>query len=164
MFGENPVSGRTTSTIWQAVRCLAAETEGAALVELTIVAPMLVMMVVGTMDLGLGVYRKMQVEHAAQAGAQYAIVNGLSSANISTAVTNATTFAGITASPAPSEFCGCPSTTQVTAASCAATCGDGTPAGQYVTVSAKATYTTVVSYSVFPSSFNLVAQSTVRIQ
>ncbi len=163
MFGEIPVSRTTASRIWRAVRRLAAETEGAALVELTIVAPMLLIMVVGTMDLGLGIYCKMQVEHAAQAGAQYAVVNGFSSANISTAVTGATTLAGVAASPAPSEFCGCPSTTQVTTASCTAS-ADGTLAGLFVTVSATATYTTVVPYPGFSNSFNLVAQSTVRIQ
>ncbi len=168
MFEEILVWKRAASALRQAVRRLAVETEGAALVEITILAPILLLMVVGTMDLGLGIYRKTQVEHAAQAGAQYAIVNGFpssctsspSTCPISLAVQNATTLA-VTPSINP-PFCSCPSTlpTHVT---CNSTCSDLTTAGHYVTVSATATYTTVAPYRFFPSSFNLAAQATVLI-
>ena len=109
------------------------------------------------MDFGLFAFRKMQVQHAAQMGAQYAAANGYSSANISSVVTddNLTTFA-INASPAPSQFCACPSSTGSTSATCSSTCGNGSAAGTYVTVSASATYNMLivpVHGKLFPSSF-----------
>src|SRR5215510_13370220 len=72
---------------------------GAVAVEFGLVATILVALTVCTADLGLGFYRYMQVQNAAQAGAQYAILRGYSSTAISSAVTNATTFSGISANP-----------------------------------------------------------------
>src|SRR5262245_48597219 len=91
----------------------AESVQGASAVEFAILAPILVFLLVCTLDLGLGFHSKMQVQNAAQAGAQYAIVNGFNATAISSAVTATTTLAGITASPAPSQFCGCPSNTGV---------------------------------------------------
>ena len=155
---------KTASAIRQAARRFIVATEGAALVEFSLFAPILLPMIVCTMDFGLGIYRNMQVQHAAQAGAQYAIAHGYDSSSISSAVTNATDFAGISASPAPNQFCGCPTDTGVTVVTCPATCDGGVVAGIYVTVSAQATYNTIVPYPLVGSSFALSAQSTVRIQ
>ena len=81
---------------------------------------------------------KMEVQNAAQAGAQYAIGQvSYDSSKISSAVTNATKFTAVT--PTSSEFCGCPTATGVKfcAASCN-TCNTGTCSlttqGHYVTV------------------------------
>jgi Flp pilus assembly protein TadG len=148
---------------------------GHALVEIAAFLPVIVMLIIGTIDFGLLIYSKMEVQHSAQAGAQYAIGHApsFSSASISSAVTNATAFRAtnlqaISASPAPSQFCGCPSSTGVTSAAgsppCSSKCSDGSAAGTYVTVSAKATYTTLLRYFLFSNSSTLVATSTVRIQ
>lgn len=152
-------------------------TAGAALVEFAVIAPVIGVIIVWIMDLGLFGYRQMQVQHAAQAGAQYAILVGegedsYSSSAISAAVTNATTFK-ISASPAPSQFFGCPSNAGVTDVAQNSTCPDGKVAGSYVTVSAQATYNPVVLMvpgKLFPStifasrSYTLKASATVRIQ
>ena len=103
---------------------------------------------------------------AAQAGAEYAMLNGFSTSAISGAVTG--TFPTITANPAPTQFCGCPSQSGVTTASVVSPpcslCADGSKAGTYVSVSAQGTYTTLINYPVIPNSFTFAAQSTVRIQ
>jgi Flp pilus assembly protein TadG len=135
---------------------------GAVSVEFVIIAPTLALMLVCTLD--LGIYRKMQVENAAQAGAAYAVLHGFTSSSIQNAVTSATSFAGVSASPAPSEFCGCASSSGITAATCASTCSSGSSPGTYVTVSAQATYNTLLPYPVVPNNYTLAAQSTVRIQ
>ena len=123
------------------------------------------LLLVFAIDLGVGFYRKMQVENAAQAGAQYAAVNGFNASAVSSAVLSATNFSGITASPAPSQFCGCPSSTGVTiAASCSSACSGGSAAGTYVAVSAQGTYSPLFSYPGIPSSYNFTAQATVRVQ
>jgi len=141
-----------------------AGSRGVAAIEFAIIAPILVLLMVCTVDLGQGIYRKMQVQNAAQAGAQYAAVHGFTASSISAAVTNATTFSGISASPSPTQFCGCPSVTGVTSASCNSTCTGGISSGTYVTASAQATYTTILPYPLLPTSFTFAAQSTVRIQ
>jgi Flp pilus assembly protein TadG len=138
-------------------------TNGTMAVEFAIIAPALVLMMACTVDLGMGIYRKMQVENAAQAGAEYAIEHGYTG-SIANVVSNATTFSGIIASPGPSEFCGCPSSTGITSAACNSTCPSGVAAGTYVTVSAQGTYNTILPYPVIPHTFTFAAQSTVRIQ
>lgn len=138
---------------------------GIAAIEFAIIIPMLMLMFVGLVDLGIGVYRSMEVKNAAQAGAEYAVVNGFNASAISTAVTSATRYSSIAASPAPTQFCGCASNTGVTNATCGATCSNGFTAGTYVTVSAAATYYSSLIYSrLFPKSFALTAISTVRIK
>jgi Flp pilus assembly protein TadG len=137
---------------------------GVAAVEFGLIVSFLAAMTICVADVGMGFYRKMQVQSAAQAGAEYAIVHGYSATSISNAVTAATSMAGISASPAPSEYCGCPSNTAVTAVDCASTCSDGSVPGTYVTVSAQGTYTTLLSYPMIPNSFTFNARASVRIQ
>jgi Flp pilus assembly protein TadG len=136
---------------------------GVAAVELALLSPVLIFTLVATFDIGMGLYREMQVQNAAQAGAQYAIFHGFSS-SLASAVTSATTFSGISASPAPSKFCGCPTNTGVTVADCSLPCSGGMSPGTYVTVSSQGVYNTILPYPMIPSSFTLTAQSTVRIQ
>src|ERR1700722_10980771 len=127
-------------------------TNGSALVEFAVIAPVLLVFAIYTMDLGLLAYARMEVQQAAQAGAQYVIGQGTyNSTAISTAVTNATRFTAVTGTS--SNFCGCPTTSGVTV--CAASCGScstGTCAttaqGNYVTVTATPTsrYKPLISF------------------
>jgi Flp pilus assembly protein TadG len=142
----------------------ACATSGVASVELAIIAPVLVLAIVGTADLGFGIYRRMQVQAAAQAGAEYAIVKGFSASGISNAVVSATPFTGVSASPEPQQFCGCPTATGITAISCNAACPDQSKPGAYVVVSARGSYATILPYPTFPPTFELSATSTARIQ
>ncbi|HUB95564.1 MAG TPA: TadE/TadG family type IV pilus assembly protein [Stellaceae bacterium] len=64
---------------WPLLRCRA----GTAAVEMAFIAPILVLMAAGMIDFGLGIYDKMLVADAAQAGATYAQLNANCS-NIST--------------------------------------------------------------------------------
>jgi Flp pilus assembly protein TadG len=139
-------------------------TTAVAAIEFAIVAPVLIVALVCTADLGLGIYHKMQVENAAQAGAQYAATNGYAASSISAAVTNTTGYSGISATPAPYQFCGCASDSGITTASCSTTCSGGFAAATYVTVSAQATYTTILPYPILPSSFTFTSAATVRLQ
>lgn len=142
----------------------ARDCRATAAAEFALIVPLLVATVVLTVDLGMGVFSKMQVEDAAQAGAQYAIIHGFDSGLISSAVTNATNNTGISSSPTPSQFCGCPSATGITATPCSAVCSSGNAPGTYVTVFAQGTYSTLVNYSIVPSNYTFNAQSTVRLK
>ncbi len=145
--------------------CAAEDVSGAVAIEFGILVPLLALMVVATLDIGLAIYRKMQVEDAAQAGAEYSIRNGFDPAAISAAVGAATNNPAITASPAPVQFCGCATGSSVSTATCGAPCSDGTLAGTYATVSAQTTFNTILSYgSIAPSTYTFTAQSTARLQ
>jgi Flp pilus assembly protein TadG len=137
---------------------------GNAAVEFALIVPLLVLLAIGCFDFSMGIYRKMQVDDAAQVGAQYAVVHGYDSAKISNVVVNATSFAGISASPAPTQFCGCPSAAGLTVVACNSICSNGLTSGAYVTVSSSGTYNTILSYPMIPSSFTLTGQGTVRLQ
>lgn len=142
----------------------AGNTSGAAAIEFGVVVPMLALMVTAVIDIGFGVYYKMQVEDAAQAGTEWAIRNGFDANAISNAVLSATNASKISASPAPTTFCGCANGSSVSSANCGTTCPGGAQAGTYVTVSAQMTYNTILSYPALPSNYNFTAQSTARLQ
>jgi Flp pilus assembly protein TadG len=137
--------------------------EGNAVVEFSIAAPVLAVIFVPLIDIGMAVYQKMQVQDAAQAGAQYAMAHGWNSSSIQAAVTSATALS-VTASPEPSKSCGCPDGSSVSAAACGSTCSDGQKAGTYVTVGAQVTYTPLLPYPAMGTSVTLSAQTTARIQ
>jgi len=138
--------------------------DGAAAIEFAIIGGVFSMLLVVSGDLGLAYYSNMQVQTSAQVGAEYAAVHGFSSSTISSAVTGATSTAGITATPVPAQFCGCPSGTSISNATCGTTCSDGTGVGTYVQVSASRTYTTLITYPGVPATYAQTATSTVRIK
>jgi Flp pilus assembly protein TadG len=145
-------------------RRFAKNTSGVAAIEFAVLGAVLCMMVVAVGDLGLGFYSNMQVQNSAQAGAQYAAVHGFNASSISNAVTSATSVTGITASPAPTQYCACVSGSTMTTATCGTTCTGGMTAGTYVSVSAARSYSTLISYPGFPATYSQAATSTVRIQ
>jgi len=145
------------------IRRLLGERSGAAAVELALALPFLAAVLLPMVDIGMAAYQQMAVDDAAQAGAAYALVHGWNSSAIQAAVASASDIAGISASPAPSQFCGCPSGSAVATASCGSNCANGQAAGTYVTVSARRSFTPLVPYSGFGASTVLSASSTVRL-
>jgi Flp pilus assembly protein TadG len=137
--------------------------DGVGAIEFAFVAGILTMLLLGICDFGIGFWEKMQVGNAARAGAQYAVKNGYDSTNIATAVTNATNLAGVQASPAPSQACGCPNAASgITPSTCGAVCPNGDIAGTYVTVSAQVSYRTLFAWPGLPTPMTLVSSATVR--
>jgi Flp pilus assembly protein TadG len=154
---------------------------GAALVEFTVLAPMLVIMSIYTIDYGLIFYNKMELQNTAQAGAQWAMANRIyNSSDIQTAAQNATKLAASNFNVTSSQFCGCPAdadgnpiVTQLSLGACttSSTCTSGV-AGTYVSVSVTPTTSyrallsnSLIFYGLVPSTYSLpTASSTVRIQ
>ena len=183
MSRKTPNSKRTT--LRQAVRRFLVGEEGicgAALVEFTILAPMLVIMSIYTMDYGLLFYYKLELQNAAQAGAQWAMANRVyNSAGIQEATKNAaksgfSSTSNDTLNVTSSQFCGCPEDSggnpivtpvspPVTTCTASSTCTPGV-AGNYVSVSVtpKTAYHSLYRYGLVPSAYSLTASSTVRIQ
>jgi Flp pilus assembly protein TadG len=137
---------------------------GSAAIEAALIAPVLALLAIGIADFGAAVYRDMQVQNAAQAGATYAMRHAFDATAIGNAVLNSGAVAGMTATPAPAQSCGCPSGGTISIATCGTACAGGALAGTYVTVSAQAVYTTILPYPGIPSSLTFAAASVVRTQ
>ena len=69
---------------------LLADESGASLVELALILPILLLLMVGSLDLGSAFVRKMELSNAAKAGIQYAMVRKPLEGDV-TAITNAVT-------------------------------------------------------------------------
>lgn len=136
---------------------------GSAAIEFGLSVPLLLIMLMGLVELGSAMYGAMQVYDSVEAGALYAAKNGFDSAGISAAVTNATGTPGITATPAPVEFCGCPDASGIVETACTTTCNDGKPPGQYARISAALAHQTILPYPALPLPTTLTAQSIVRL-
>src|SRR5258708_27427954 len=153
------------STRWSRRPARLARADGGnSAVEFGLLAPILMGLLVPVADLGIAFAEQIQVQQAAQAGAQYALLHGYDSTAISSAVTNSTTLSGVSASPAPTQSCGCPTGTAITSATCGSACSNGESAGSYVFVNAQATYIPVLPYSLLGDSVTLAAQTAVRVQ
>ena len=68
------------------------------------------------------------------------------------------------ASPPPSQYCGCATSTGISPIVCGSTCPGGAIYGTYVNVSAQGAYTTIVPYPLIANSFSLAAQASVRVE
>lgn len=137
---------------------------GSAAIEFGIIAPVLLVLLVGIIELGFAVRQSMQVQDAAEAGALYAGKYGWKPAEISAAIVHATGADNITASPAPVLFCGCPEATGIAPAACDATCPSGDPAEHYIRVSASRPYSPILTILDLPIPDTLTGHATVRVQ
>lgn len=141
-----------------------ANEAGTAAIEFGIIAPVLLIMLAGLVEIGFAVRESMMVQEAAEAGASYAAQNGWDSAGITNAVESATGNTAITATPSPQTFCGCPGESGITTVLCTATCTGGHGPGHYVRVDASIPHATILSYLGLPIPATLSAHAVVRIE
>lgn len=148
---------------------------GAVAIEFAFASLLLVPLVVGTVELGMAVYQSMQVHAAVEAGALYALSNGWDETGIAAAVerafgsTPSNQVTGVTATPPPAHFCGCPTgsnvadTGMVPPCTGYPNCANGNPQHEYIEISASLTRTSVIPNSglVLPATFS--AKSIVRL-
>jgi Flp pilus assembly protein TadG len=139
------------------------DNRGTAAIEFGLAAPFLVLMLVGVIEIGTAIYEGMQAQNAAEAGAIYASKHGLDTNGISSAVTNATAAAGITATPAPSQFCGCPTAAGLMETQCSATCTGGGAPGQYVRISARITHDPLLSFAGLVAPTAITGEAVLRM-
>ena len=151
-----------SGTVW---RGMLEDQRGVAAIELALALPVLIVMAFGLVDISSGLLRQMQVQNAAQHGLQYALTHGFDSAVISTLITgDITSPTDIAATPAPTQFCGCPGSQGITSTTCSTVCSDGSRAGTYVAITAAATYVPYVELPFVPASFSLQSSAIARIQ
>ncbi len=140
---------------------------GTAAIEFALFLPLLLLLLTGIVELGFSAYEAMQVNNAVDAGAIYAAANAANTFSATT--TAAATVAGatlpsglntLTATPAPTQFCGCPSAAgsvsnlgaspPVCATTFPTACSGSTPAGTYVKVNASLNHMVM-----FPTTWGL---------
>lgn len=140
------------------------DAKGTAALELGLLTPLLVLILVSVVEIGRGAYEAMQVRYAVEAGMQYAANNDYNAAGIMTAVTSASSAVGMTATPAPTQFCGCPGTNGITPIACTSYCSSGTPGtapsdppGTYIQINATLPHTEILALPGMPTSFTATA-------
>lgn len=138
---------------------------GTAAIEFGLFLPILLLLLTGVVELGFSMYEAMQVNNAVEAGILYATKNGFNATSIASAVVAASVLppqlSAVTATPAPTQFCGCPTATGVTKSSTCTSppaCGDGTTPGTYIQVNASLNHTALFATSWgLPATFTATA-------
>jgi Flp pilus assembly protein TadG len=133
---------------------------GTAALEFGLAIPFLAILVTGIVEIGFSMYQAMQVTYAAEAGLAYAAKNGWDSTGITNAAVNSTGLSGM--SVTPTQFCGCPSTTALTNATCSTTCSSGNEAGQYIKISVTLTRKSIIGTTGFGLPSTVGAQAILR--
>jgi Flp pilus assembly protein TadG len=143
--------------------------DGVAIVEFALILPLLILLMVGLFDLGFGSWQYMQVQAAAEAGAQYASLYPGDTAGIAAAATGATGTSG--ASATSSQMCGCAGDDPFKVADwvgtqCvpATTCTSGSPPGVYVLVTVQLSYSPVLPYPGWSNPMTLNGHAYRRLQ
>jgi Flp pilus assembly protein TadG len=137
---------------------------GQSIVELALVTPLLLLMLVGTIEIGRFAYYSILVSNAARAGAQYgaqSLATAADQAGISTAAKNdAQNITGLTVTS--TQLCGC------NGASLSGTCpatGCAAPGHGlvYVKVTAAGSFTSLFSYPGIPKTFDVTSTEEMQV-
>ena len=139
-----------------------ADRRGVSAIEFGVTVPIIVMIILGTYDLGNLVQQRMKLSDAVRAGGQYAMSYPTSTSGIQGAITAAlpTGWSGVTVG-SPTMSCACWSAGGgETTASCAAdpVCSAGEVTERFVTLTASRVYTPLLLVSFTSVSASYVAR------
>ena len=146
------------------IRCRSRR--GNAIVEFTILFPVMLLMLFGTMDFARVFFGGIAMENAARAGVQYGALSpgragdtdGIRAAALADAAQQGLT--GVTATA--SRFCGC--TGSDSTVSCVnGSCSGQTPNG-YVQATVQYTYNSILRYPGLPTSITISRTAKMRVQ
>lgn len=144
-------------------RRLIESRDGSTAVEFALLAPMLLLLLAGLIDVSRLISQTMQVRAAAQAGADWAQRYGWNAAGVQSAVASATALSSVVATPAPTQVRACVSGGQLvetTASECAA----GVPSGEFVKVAAQAPFQGILPWPGIVLPETLAASAMVRVR
>jgi Flp pilus assembly protein TadG len=131
------------------IRQLFENRDGTAAVEAAIFAPFFLILTLGVADLGMGMYVRMAINGATQAGAAYAVIHpNASLSSIQAAMNDAT------GNP---SFCA-----TATCSASVATCADSAP--KCITVSASYEYTPLLPDAVYSWAQSAMVEYTITIR
>ncbi|MFZ1085193.1 MAG: TadE/TadG family type IV pilus assembly protein [Terracidiphilus sp.] len=142
--------------------------QGAALVELAIVTPFLMLFLVGAVDVGRVYFFSLEVANAAHAGAEYGSQFPTNSAGITAAAQASAPDVGLLA-PVVSWGSECSDGSSYTASSttpspaCVASANRGTNTVYRVTVTTSAVYKPLIPWPAIPYPFNVSGPATITL-
>lgn len=134
---------------------------GSAAIELAIVAPMLLTLLGGVVDVGFGLQEAMLAQNAAEAGALYAATHGWNATGIEAAIVAAEPNSGVAAKPPPRQFCGCADVAGITAAACGVHCHGGAVAAGYAEIGTSIAHRRIMPFDFMPDT--LTGHAVVRL-
>ena len=138
---------------------------GQAATELAMAVPVLALLLVGTADFARAFYFNQEVIAAARAGAQFGSESTGNAADTTgiqaAAVANATNIPGFAAADVSTSSCTCGLSTGGCASSY---CNGANAQATYVTVTATATFTTLVNYPGIPHSTSMSDTAIMQVQ
>lgn len=139
---------------------------GAATVELAILVPMLMMFLVGAVDFGLIIHQKMQIGHAARAGARLALIRKPETqadlTEIELAILDTIDpVSNPTRAVTAALFCECTGS----AVACSdSICIGGGPLDKYISVAVQEDVETLFGYPIIGKSFHLKKNAILRLE
>jgi Flp pilus assembly protein TadG len=145
--------GRILTRLAQWVRSAARGRRGVASIEFGAIMACIVVIVLGTYDIGNYVLQQMKLEEAATVGGLYSVSYPLDTSGTLAAVNDAlpTAWVGGVAITGPSMTCTCGTSGTGDAATCTASCPTGQVA-RFVTVSLQRNYTPLLLTTILTST------------
>jgi Flp pilus assembly protein TadG len=134
---------------------------GVAIIEFTIILPLLVLFLIPMIDFGRVAYFAIEVSSAARAGAQFGAQSATTaqdSSGMQTAATNDALEVPGWQTPTATSFCQCSGSTVDCSSSCS-----GSSLITYVQVNTRATVSNLLPFPGLPASFNLSGQAIMRV-
>lgn len=122
---------------------------------MAIIAPTMILMLIGMVDYGLAALHTMELESAARSGAQYALIDSSNTSLIETTVENSTNLDAANLTVTVSEFCECSDGTTVDCST--GTCTSGS-VRTYMSIATSYSHTPIL----LPNTMTLTADSIVR--
>lgn len=135
---------------------------GAAATEFALLFPILALLLAGLIDFSRLISHRMQVQAAAQAGADYVIRHGWNADAVSRTIAGAASIV-VTADPAPKLVSGCISGTEVLETT-ASTCPTGFFVGKFVFATARASFRPLMPWPAITVPDTIVATALTRVQ
>jgi len=140
---------------------------GQALAEIALALPLLLITVLGLIEFGRVAYFSIQLQNAAEAGAQWGAETSSNTPDFNAikhaALNDGQNVPGLSVTASRACYC-ISSGAQASAPNCSAgDCSGGTRLIQYIQVDTSATVNSLLNYYLFPSSFNLAGHANLRV-
>lgn len=159
------------------LRRLRRSDDGASLIELAIVLPLLAILVVGIIETGRWLTFGIQLSNAAHAGAQFAAqseINAYQSTDVAAAACNDSQFSCTTSTPAPGNTAApntmfvtssvsCTYSNGTTSTSCPTPSSSAVQRNMYVQVSTAGTFKPLMNLPLMPNSVPMSASAIVQV-
>lgn len=129
---------------------------GTAAVEFALITPVLLIIIMGLVDFGLAMFKKMELTGAVRSGAQLAMMDSSNTTVIKDAVVDASGNSITSSDVSTTSFCECADESTVV---CGETCGDGSSNRTFMTITASQSFSGLF----LTSAISITGTITVRV-